>query len=66
MTLPSTDTVVLYPAGSTRNGATVLHAEIVADGRIAVVLDETVLPPRRRRLARPGFRPRRPGDRPRR
>lgn len=45
MTLPATDTVVLYPAGSTRNGATVLHLETVADGRTAVLLDETACHP---------------------
>lgn len=45
MTLPSTDTVVLYPAGSTRNGATVLHVETAADGRTAVLLDETACHP---------------------
>ncbi|KQX07556.1 MULTISPECIES: hypothetical protein [unclassified Leifsonia] len=45
MTLPTTDTVVLYPAGSTRNGAVVLHLETVADGSLAVILDETACHP---------------------
>ena len=45
MTLPATDTVVLYPAGSTRNGAVVLHVEPVPDGRTAVLLDETACHP---------------------
>ncbi|MET0784674.1 MAG: metal-dependent hydrolase [Leifsonia flava] len=45
MTLPATDTVVLYPAGSTRNGAVVLHLEPVPDGRMAVLLDETACHP---------------------
>jgi Predicted metal-dependent hydrolases related to alanyl-tRNA synthetase HxxxH domain len=41
MTLTAHDTVVLYPSGETRNQATVLHVEPLADGRAAVLLDRT-------------------------
>ena len=41
MTLPSTDTVVTYPAGSLTGTATVLHVEPTAGGLSAVVLDAT-------------------------
>jgi Ser-tRNA(Ala) deacylase AlaX len=41
MTLPSVDTIARYPAGSTRNTATVVHVEALPDGRAAVLLDAT-------------------------
>lgn len=41
MALPSTDTLVTYPSGSTSGTATVLHTETLDDGRIAVLLDAT-------------------------
>jgi alanyl-tRNA synthetase len=40
VTLPTTDTVVLYPSGETRATASVLHAEPV-EGGLAVILDRT-------------------------
>lgn len=43
--LPSQDTVVLYPSGSVRNVATVVHAESLPDGRVAVLLDATSVHP---------------------
>lgn len=45
MTLPTQDTVVLYPSGSVRNAATVLHAEVLPGGRVAVLLDATSVHP---------------------
>jgi alanyl-tRNA synthetase len=41
MTLPSTDTVVTYPAGVLSGTATVLHVEPASDGLTAVLLDAT-------------------------
>ena len=41
MTLPTSDTVVRYSDGDLRAAATVLHSEQTADGRWAIVLDET-------------------------
>lgn len=41
MTLPSTDTIVTYPAGATEGTATVLHTERLDDGTTAVLLDTT-------------------------
>ncbi|SDK24049.1 alanyl-tRNA synthetase [Cryobacterium psychrotolerans] len=45
MTLPTQDTVVLYPSGSVRNAATVLHVEVLPGGRVAVLLDATSVHP---------------------
>lgn len=45
MTLPTEDTVVLYPSGSVRNAATVLHVEVLPGGRVAVLLDATSVHP---------------------
>ncbi|MET0726333.1 MAG: metal-dependent hydrolase [Leifsonia sp.] len=45
MTLPTTDTVVLYPAGAIRNEARVLHVEPIDDSRSAVLLDATACHP---------------------
>ena len=41
MPLPTTDTVVSYPAGATTGTATVLHTETLDSGLIAVLLDST-------------------------
>ncbi|MEX1077953.1 MAG: metal-dependent hydrolase [Homoserinimonas sp.] len=41
MPLPTTDTVVSYPSGATTGTATVLHAESLDSGQIAVLLDTT-------------------------
>jgi alanyl-tRNA synthetase len=41
MPLPTTDTVVSYPAGAVTGTATVLHTEQQEDGLIAVLLDAT-------------------------
>lgn len=41
MTLPSSDTIVGYPAGDLATEAHVLHVEPLADGRAAVLLDRT-------------------------
>ena len=41
MALPSTDTIVTYPAGATDGTATVLHTELQGDGLTAVLLDAT-------------------------
>ena len=41
MALPTSDTIVTYPAGATVGTATVLHTEQQEDGRIAVLLDAT-------------------------
>ena len=41
MTLPTSDTVVRYSDGALSNAATVLHAEQLADGRWAIILDDT-------------------------
>ena len=43
--LPSRDTVVLYPSGSVRNAATVVHIESLPDNRVAVLLDATSVHP---------------------
>jgi alanyl-tRNA synthetase len=45
MTLPTSDTVVLYPLGTVDNDATVLHIESLPDGRAAVLLDRTSVHP---------------------
>ncbi|MBX3194823.1 MAG: metal-dependent hydrolase [Microbacteriaceae bacterium] len=45
MTLPTTDTVVTYPAGDTSAEARVLHVEPLGDGRAAVLLDRTACHP---------------------
>jgi alanyl-tRNA synthetase len=45
MTLPTTDTVVLYPDGSLDSTGIVLHREELADGRAAIVLDRTAVHP---------------------
>lgn len=45
MSLPSTDTVVLYPDGAVDNAARVLHAQAGPDGRWAIVLDQTCCHP---------------------
>ncbi|WP_193510333.1 metal-dependent hydrolase [Cryobacterium sp. BB736] len=44
MTLPTTDTIVTYPAGATSGTATVLHVEPV-DAGFAVLLDRTPVHP---------------------
>ncbi|RWZ67953.1 metal-dependent hydrolase [Labedella populi] len=41
MTLPSTDTLVLYPAGTLVSDGVVLHREPLLDGRIGLVFDRT-------------------------
>lgn len=41
MSFPATDTLVTYPAGAVHGAATVLHAETLPDGRLAVLLDST-------------------------
>lgn len=41
MTLPTTDTIVSYPAGAVSDTATVLHLEPLDDRRTAVLLDAT-------------------------
>ncbi|WP_349902064.1 alanyl-tRNA editing protein [Parafrigoribacterium humi] len=41
MTLPSSDTVVSYPSGSTTGTSTVVHVEPLDDGRTAVLLEST-------------------------
>jgi len=45
MTLPAHDTVVLYPAATITNRATVVHVEPLPDGRAAVLLDVTCCHP---------------------
>lgn len=45
MSLPSSDTVVLYPAGELTTTARVLHLAPTADGRTAVLLDRTTCHP---------------------
>lgn len=45
MTLPTQDTVVLYPSGTLRNAATVLHIEPLPGDRLAVLLDATSVHP---------------------
>lgn len=45
MTLPSTDTTVLYPDGSLASTGVVLHREDLADGRAAILLDTTAFHP---------------------
>ena len=44
MTLPTTDTIVTYPAGATTAEARVLHVESL-DDRLAVILDRTACHP---------------------
>lgn len=41
MTLPTSDTIVTYPAGETMASATVIHAERLSPTRFAVLLDTT-------------------------
>jgi alanyl-tRNA synthetase len=45
VTLPASDTIVLFPDGSVAADAVVLHTESLPDGRIAVVLDRTPFHP---------------------
>ena len=45
MTLPTTDTVVTYPAGDTTSESRVLHVESLDDDRLAIVLDRTAVHP---------------------
>lgn len=45
MTLPTTDTTVLYPAGSLDSTGVVLHREELPDGRAAIILDATAAHP---------------------
>lgn len=43
MTLPTTDTLVLYPSGALVSDGVVLHRETLADGRVGLVLDRTAV-----------------------
>lgn len=45
MTLPTTDTVVTYPAGDTTSESRVLYVESIDDTRVAVLLDRTACHP---------------------
>ncbi|RWZ52658.1 metal-dependent hydrolase [Labedella phragmitis] len=45
MTLPTTDTIVLYPAGTLVSEAIVLHRQSLTDGRTGLVLDRTAVHP---------------------
>ncbi|CAN5379296.1 hypothetical protein BH11ACT3_BH11ACT3_27050 [soil metagenome] len=45
MTLPTSDTVVLYPSGATTSESTVVHVEPLEDGRLAILLDRTAAHP---------------------
>lgn len=45
MTLPESDTIVLFPDGAVSADAVVLHTEPLPDGRIGVVLDRTPFHP---------------------
>jgi alanyl-tRNA synthetase len=45
MALPSLDTQIGYPDGQTRGTGTVLHRELLPDGRAAVLLDATPFHP---------------------
>jgi alanyl-tRNA synthetase len=45
VTLPASDTIVLFPDGDVAADAVVLHAEGLPDGRIGVVLDRTPFHP---------------------
>jgi alanyl-tRNA synthetase len=45
MALPSLDTLIGYPDGETRGTGTVLHRELLPDGRAAVLLDATPFHP---------------------
>lgn len=45
MTLPTSDTLVSYPAGSTTSTGRVIHVEPLAGGRSAVLLDTTAFHP---------------------
>lgn len=45
MTLPTTDTIALYPIGATTTEARVLHVESLDDGRVAMLLDRTACHP---------------------
>ncbi len=43
--LPTADTIVTYPDGDTTSTSTVLHTEVLPDGRVAVLLDRTAFHP---------------------
>jgi alanyl-tRNA synthetase len=43
VTLPTTDTLVSYPAGTLVSEGVVLHRETLADGRIGLILDNTAV-----------------------
>lgn len=45
MTLPSQSTIVDYPTGTVRNPATVLHADVLPNGTMVVLLDRTSVHP---------------------
>src|SRR3954453_252283 len=45
MALPTSDTIVTYPAGATASTGTVLHVEPLGDERSAVLLDTTAFHP---------------------
>jgi len=45
MTLPTTDTTIMYPDGATTSTGTVLHVEPLSDGLSAILLDETAFHP---------------------
>lgn len=45
MTLPTQDTIVLYPSATVRNAATILHVEPLPGDRLAVLLDSTSVHP---------------------
>jgi Ser-tRNA(Ala) deacylase AlaX len=45
MTLPTTDTIVTYPAGDVGSSSRVIHVETRDDGRRAVLLDTTAFHP---------------------
>lgn len=45
MTLPTADTTVTYPDGRTTSTGTILHVETLAEGRSAILLDDTAFHP---------------------
>jgi alanyl-tRNA synthetase len=45
MSLPTTDTIVLYPGGAVTSTGVVLHREELPDGRAAILLDATAFHP---------------------
>ncbi|THG32964.1 metal-dependent hydrolase [Naasia lichenicola] len=45
MTLPSSPTIVDYPSGAVESSGTVLHREVLGDGRAAILLDRTAAHP---------------------